>query len=113
MEIKFRAWSAESTDKNDNPIFEMIDADSLAISDYSLLKDQLKDKENFKIMQFTGQLDKNGVEIYLGDIIQTKKRVGVVKFSHGGYNIDGWAISFLSEHHEVIGNVYQNGDLIK
>jgi uncharacterized phage protein (TIGR01671 family) len=113
IEIKFRAWSAESTDENDNPIFEMIEADSLAISNYDLLCEQLKDTENFKLMQFTCMLDKNGVEIYLGDIVKTKKRVGVVKFSNGGYNIDGWALSFYSEHHEVIGNIYQNSNLIK
>ena len=62
--------------------------------------------------QFTGLIDKNGKEIYEGDICRVGKYIGVVGFSCGCYDISGWAISFRIEKTEVIGNVHDNPELI-
>lgn len=71
--------------------------------------------EGMEIMQFTGLLDKNGKEIYEGDRIM----ISAVDFSHSfpetiedifkAHNLCGES----STHWEVIGNLYENPDLIK
>ncbi|MFA5652471.1 MAG: YopX family protein, partial [Candidatus Paceibacterota bacterium] len=68
------------------------------------------------IMQFTGLLDKNGKEIYEGDIVIMKhpdkdkilaKFEIVIDFENDC--VDGWR----SEQLEVIGNIYENPELLK
>ena len=75
-----------------------------------------------EIMQFTGLLDKNGKEIYSGDILQQKKTSGT-RFIVG-WNTDGWwQVENLSDDGldslwkwaqvtEIIGNIYENPELL-
>jgi len=72
--------------------------------------------------QFTGQPDNNGKKIFEGDILRgyldsALKRVGVVVFDDGRWEVhsqSGLYISELTEGHEleVIGNIHDNPELL-
>ena len=78
--------------------------------------------------QFTGLLDRNGKEIFEGDIVRYGEFIyHVIEFKHGmfGYTLmDGWFVGYggntnftfnpldKSKEHEVIGNVFDNPELI-
>lgn len=78
-------------------------------------------------MQYTGLKDKNGREIYEGDILDSesegypfvKNWVGVVKFIDGSFlleNLQGTDGDWLfneSVEREVIGNIYENPELLE
>lgn len=87
------------------------------------------DDSDHEIMQFTGLKDKNGKEIYEGDIVRPEGEVKgfVVEWSnqndHHGYCVvaDTGVYSFselatrISTEHlrcEIIGNVFQNPNLL-
>ena len=80
--------------------------------------------------QFTGLLDKNGVEIYEGDIIQIDEYSsfegtgkGIVDFLNGSfvclYGQDAYGkdkldnINTVNDSREVVGNIHQNPELLQ
>lgn len=137
-EIKFRAW--DKVAKQMSPEFvlfgefmllgavhdwqwEILGKGPEEIKDYSSLL-RLNDLE---IMQFTGLKDKNGKEIFEGDImkhpIETNWFAWFIEF-HGAcfclrnIGVDGYLHEpmYLTEdrvsEREIVGNIYENPDLL-
>jgi uncharacterized phage protein (TIGR01671 family) len=117
-EIKFRAW-----DKQDNKMYEKqaVDEDGYAVD---INGDEAYSNEPFRIlMQYTGLKDKNGVEIYEGDIVKYNLSfpVGEIVFNRDRFtpiydrsSYDEWELDFwrISDKCEVIGNVYETPELL-
>lgn len=122
--IRFRAWDVEFK--------EMVRVDAL-ILDEQVIKATYKngnvvkeDAKNYKLMQSTGLKDKNGKEIFEGDIIDYKGRKAVVKW-HGSYasfvymfvdelrsRNQEWDPLYLSYFHfQVVGNKFETPALLE
>lgn len=66
--------------------------------------------EGFDIMQYTGLEDKNGVEIYEGDIVIAQYTASPQIITNKVY----WEeLLWTWEEIEIIGNIYENPELIK
>lgn len=120
-EIKFRAWVNKSNNPQipANRMYQVgvVDHNNAMIVSNGKLEFWLtKAHKDFELMQYTGLKDKNGKEIYEGDIIwfvPTKQAVAVEWLDDkAGFNVTGKPTKNL-ENYEVIGNIHQDGDLLK
>ena len=119
-DIKFRVWDNErnamfNSKSVDIDFFEgEIEITSDTIRYDEVYTDEIKD---FELMQYVGCKDKNNKEIYEGDIVKTKEHIGQIIYSKGMFFIDVKGDFYLpiynvSEFMEVIGNIYENPDLL-
>ena len=143
-EIKFRAWDKEGKrmlsiseiDFHQKHIWGVWRESDIRQGNYKLLFDECI------LMQFTGLKDKNGKEIYEGDIVKYKHITGfnaeedyeqgaddmgseseyikAIEFKNGefyprpaGYFPDDGYYAWRNWDFEVIGNVYENPELLK
>jgi len=77
--------------------------------------------ENTKVFreQFTGLKDKNGVEIYEGDIIDAGSIIGEIVFNDCGFMFRKKKYEYLVYNFkyflgvEIVGNIHENPELLK
>lgn len=139
-EIKFKAWAKESKIFLNDDFNLIFDTQGLvAINSESGISVNL---DFIELSQFTGLLDKNGKEIYEGDIVRLHRFIQVlgenmgvmegeeeidceVTFSYWGVGFksikipsdfmlysDYEANNDIEEQVEIIGNIYENPELL-
>lgn len=125
---KFRAW---------NKILKVmgsampLDVLLLDAAEYGNVEEQADRISQVEVMQFTGLLDKDGKEIYEGDILLYIKSKSKGKDKKRKEEHQYWSVSMspkgqwvatrddiaqslasATERHEIIGNIYETPDLI-
>ena len=125
-ESKFRAWV-----KDRKEIFEVI-LINYVTKKVTYLFERVGDLLNIRhekfndteLMQYTGLKDKNGKEIYEGDIVKLRANhgIGVVKYydEWGAFVVEYikprqlavLGMNYYKEDIEILGNIYENSELL-
>lgn len=124
-ELKFRAWDV----KENKMYHEFMGMD--CHGEWIQLADQfyISGDDNFKLMQFTGLKDKEGKEIYEGDILEATRqthekqplrdgnRYSKVVFEDGAFmasqSVQLNSKKIYTHGYAVIGNVFTTPELLK
>jgi uncharacterized phage protein (TIGR01671 family) len=129
-EIKFRAWDKKRKEMLRITMMDFaewwvscrppgIQAGSLEYGERNSFKSEKTDRHI--IMQYTGLKDKNGKEIYEGDVVRRYIRIddedNIDEIFEIEWYVDdiecGWSIFPVDcDSYEVIGNIYENPELM-
>lgn len=121
MVPKFRAFLLETKSMHD--VLEIDFSRKMAYLKFEDVSEWYWFKE-FILMQSSGLKDKNGVEIFEADILTSnvqpckmvnpiKDGYGVVRFENGMFKLGAISLVTFISKMEVIGNIYENPNLLE
>ena len=125
---KFRAWDRTRNEMNYKVMVGNCDTDDENWTCPIIWIEEETDWLHFDdyecIMQSTGLKDKNGKEIFEGDILKSNKYITSVFYERGAYcvkfcrttntTVTMNVISFIEKYKtKVIGNIYENPELLE
>lgn len=125
-EIKFRAWDGKqmfytSNNEDLSNIVLVLDNKSwnLGYQDYDWDVHGANSYKNDILMQYTGLKDREGNEIYEGDIVKLDDIICPITWSDGGFQMitneqqgKSAAIQDRLKYFEIVGNIYENPELL-
>ena len=123
---KFRAWDTTNKEMFKDT-FAITESGQVVIVEQGFVTDtpEYVFVDNLVIMQSTGLKDKNGKEVFVGDIIKCTRGCPhevYLEKEYGGTYIGGMPAIYLkgiregyawTEHEEIIGNIYENPEILK
>ena len=121
--IKFRAWGGSGVKHfvHFSLLSQQDDYVVGELEDGQMGRPCMDKDEIDEVMQFTGLLDKNGKEIYEGDILKIPNSGrSEVKWNYGEWNVEDFShnagsnniYNFLESEIEVIGDIYSTPELL-
>ncbi len=127
MKLKFRAWHRELGRMMliKNMWFQDDKVEELELNDTVMNDFITAYPDEIELMQSTGLKDKNGKEVFVGDIIKCTRgclHEVYIEKEYGGTYFGGMPAVYLkglregyawTEHEEIIGNIYENPELLE
>ena len=118
-EIKFRAWLKDQNKMALVSEWNMWNLGHIFTVDECDFHDKTVGNANYMLLQYTGLKDKNGVEIYEGDIVDFWGGKFLVVYNLGGFGCFGLNEAWhplgdtIYRPTNVIGNKYENPELLQ